>query len=72
MSDLQRRSSSRPSRRQREAQAYRLVMATSVLGVAGVVGLVLAVVGVISIGLPIVLLVIAAALAFYLRRTLAP
>ena len=70
MSDLERRSGRRPSRRQRESQAYRLVVTTGVLAVVGIVGLVLALVGVIGAGLPIVLLVIAAAMAFYLRRSL--
>jgi hypothetical protein len=70
MGDMQRRPSSRPTRAQREARAYRLVVATSVLTLAGVVGLVLAVVGVIGVGLPIVLLILAAVAGFVVRRQL--
>jgi hypothetical protein len=70
MSDLQRRPSSRPSRSDREARAYRLVVASGVFGVAGVVALVLAVVGVIGFGLPVVLLVLAAITTFLVRRQL--
>jgi hypothetical protein len=70
MSNLEPRSGRRPSRRQREAQAYRLVVTTAVLSVVGIVGLVLALFGVIGAGLPIVLLVVAAVLALYLRRSL--
>ena len=42
MSDIQRRSSNRPTRRQREQRAYQLVMASGVFGLIAVVGLVLA------------------------------
>jgi len=42
MSDIQRRSSSRPTRRQREQRAYQLVMASGAFGLIAVVGLVLA------------------------------
>ena len=44
MSDLERRSGSSPSRRQRERRAYNLVMAGGVLSVVFVVGAILAVV----------------------------
>jgi UPF0716 family protein affecting phage T7 exclusion len=70
MADLQRRPPRRPTRRQREETAYRLVVATGVFTAAGVVGLVLAVVGVIGFGLPIVLLVLAAVTGFVLKRQL--
>ncbi|MBB4662600.1 hypothetical protein [Conexibacter arvalis] len=42
MSDIQRRSSNRPTRRQREQRAYQLVMASGAFGLVAVVGLVLA------------------------------
>lgn len=44
MSDIQRRSSNRPTRRQREQRAYQLVLASGVFGVVAVVGLLLAIV----------------------------
>lgn len=43
MSDLQRRSGNRPTRRQREKRAYQLVMASGAFGVVAVVGLLLAI-----------------------------
>lgn len=43
MSDIQRRSSNRPTRRQREQRAYRLLITGSAAGVVAVVGLVLAI-----------------------------
>lgn len=44
MSDIQRRSSNRPTRRQREQRAFQLVVASGVFGVVAVVGLLLAIV----------------------------
>jgi hypothetical protein len=66
--DLQRRGSYTP-RRAREQRAYRLVVASSVSGIVGVVGLVLAVAGVVSAALPIIALLIAALCAFGFMRT---
>jgi uncharacterized membrane protein YgaE (UPF0421/DUF939 family) len=43
MSDIQRRSSNRPTRRQREQRAYQLVMASGAFGLIAVVGLLLAI-----------------------------
>ncbi len=43
MSDIQRRSPNRPSRRKREQHAYQLVLATGVLSVIAVVGILLAI-----------------------------
>jgi uncharacterized membrane protein YgaE (UPF0421/DUF939 family) len=43
MSDIQRRSSNRPTRRQREQRAYQLVVASGVFGAIAVVGLLLAI-----------------------------
>lgn len=43
MSDIQRRSGNRPTRRQREQRAFQLVVASGVFGVIAVVGLLLAI-----------------------------
>lgn len=67
MADLERRGSYTP-RRAREQRAYRLVVAGSVAGAAGVVGLVLAIVGVVSAGWPILALIIAALCAWGFSR----
>jgi uncharacterized membrane protein len=72
MSDLSPRPGHRPSRAQREQRVYRLVVASAVLGTAGVVVLVLAIVGVASLGLAFLLLVLAAAGGLLTRRMLAP
>ncbi|MBE2318919.1 hypothetical protein DVA67_023300 [Solirubrobacter sp. CPCC 204708] len=69
MSDLERRGGSRPTRKQREERAYRLVLATGAFGVIGVAGLVLAIVDIIGAGLPILALVIAAICFMMFRRT---
>jgi hypothetical protein len=69
MSDLERRSGSRPSRRQRERRAYNLVMAGSVLGLVFVVGAVLAIVGVIGWSIPILAAILAVVCALLFRRT---
>jgi hypothetical protein len=68
VADIEKRGSYTP-RRAREQRAYRLVLAGSVAGVIGVVGLVLAVVGVIGAGLPIVALIVAALCAVGFSRT---
>jgi hypothetical protein len=47
-------------RRQRERRAYQLAVGGTTAGVIGVVTLVLAVAGVLSFGLPIILLIVAA------------
>lgn len=69
MSDLERRGSSRPSRKQRADRAYQLVLATGAFGLIGVVGIILAIVDIIGAGLPILALVIAAICFVLLRRT---
>jgi hypothetical protein len=66
--DLQKRSSYTP-RRAREQRAYRLVVAGSVAGVVGVVGIVLAFAGVIGATLPVVALIVAALCAVGFSRT---
>jgi hypothetical protein len=57
MADLQKRGDYRP-RRNRESEAYRLVLFGSGTGIAGVVTLVLAVAGVTGFVPPIILLLI--------------
>ena len=47
MSDLERRTGSRPSRRQREQRAYNLVVAGGTLGLVFVVGTLLAILAVV-------------------------
>ncbi len=59
MADLQKRGDYRP-RRQREQQAYRLVVLGAGTGLAGIVTLVLAVAGAMGAFIPIVLLLICA------------
>jgi hypothetical protein len=59
MADLQKRGDYTP-RSVREQRAYRMVVAGSVAGAVGVVGLALAVVGVIGATLPVLALIVAA------------
>jgi hypothetical protein len=68
MSDLERRSGSRPSRRQREQRAYNLVLATGALGLVFVVGTVLAIVGVIGWSIPILAAILAVIGGLLFRR----
>jgi hypothetical protein len=70
MADLQRRTGSRPTRRQREQRAYQLTLATGALTVVAVVGLLLAVFGVIGAGIPILAAILAVVSYVFLRRTL--
>lgn len=69
MSDLERRSGSRPTRRQREQRAYNLVLATGGLGVVALVGAVLAIAGVIGWSLPILAAILAVIAGVLFRRT---
>lgn len=69
MSDLERRSGSRPSRRQREQRAYNLVLAGGALGLVFVVGTLLAIVGVIGWSIPILAAILAVVCALLFRRT---
>ena len=69
MSDLERRSGSRPSRRQREKRAYNLAVAGGVLGLVFVVGALLAIVGVIGWSIPILAAILAVVVALLFRRT---
>jgi hypothetical protein len=69
MSDIERRGGSRPSRKQREQRAYRLVLATGTFGLIGAVGILLAILTSFGAGWPIVSLIIAAICFMLLRRT---
>lgn len=57
------------SRREREARAYRLVVATGVFSVIAVVGVVLAVVGVVGGVVPFMAAIFAAVTWLLFRRT---
>jgi len=70
MADLERRSSSHLSRRQRERRAYQLVLATGGLAVIAVVGIVLAIAGVIGGTIPVLAAILAVVCGLLLRRTL--
>jgi hypothetical protein len=67
MSGLEGRPGGRPTRRQREQRAYRLVLAGGTAGLVAVVGVILAALGVIGYGIP-VLAAIVAVLCFVLMR----
>ena len=69
MSDLERRPGSRPTRKQREQRAYRLVLAGGTAGLVAVVGLILAALGVIGFGIPVLAAVVAVLCFVLLRRT---
>jgi hypothetical protein len=70
MSDLERRSGSRPSRRKREQRAYNLALGGGALGVVFVVGTILAVFGVIGWSVPILAAILAVVCALLFRRTI--
>jgi hypothetical protein len=68
VSDLE-RSGSRLPRRTREQRAFRLVVASGVLGSVAVVGFALAIFGVIGFGWPFIAAILAVICAFLFRRT---
>jgi len=70
MSDLQRRSGSRMTRRERERRAYQLTLATGALGLIAVVGTILAVVTGFPGSVPVVAAVLAVLCFVLLRQTL--
>jgi uncharacterized membrane protein len=72
MSDLERRSGSRPSRRQREQRAYRLVLATSTFTVLFVAAVVLTLITSFSGSWAVLFAVLAVLSGFMLRRALRP
>ena len=69
MSDLERRSGSRPSRRAREKRAYNLVVAGSVLTVVVVVGAILAILTSFGWSIPVIAAILAVVCALLFRRT---
>ena len=69
MSDLERRSGSRPSRQKREKRAYNLVMAGSVFTLVFVVGALLAIFTSFSWSIPILAAILAVVCALLFRRT---
>jgi zinc transporter ZupT len=69
MSDLERRSGSRPSRRARERRAYNLVVAGGLLGVVAVVGAILAILTSFGWTIPVLAAVLAVLCALLFRRT---
>ena len=70
MSNLERRPGSRPTRREREQRAYRLLLATGVFTALFVAAVVLAAVGAIGSSWAVLLAVLAVACGLLLRRTL--
>ncbi len=69
MSDLERRGSSRPTRKQREERAYRLVLATGTFGLIGALGIVMAIFGFVLLETLKLSLIVAAICFMLLRRT---
>jgi uncharacterized membrane protein YgaE (UPF0421/DUF939 family) len=68
MSDLERRSGSRPSRRQREQRAYTLVMAGGVFGLVAVVTGLLALFTSFGWGIPVLAAILAVVCVLLFRR----
>ena len=68
MSDLERRTGSRPSRRQREKRAYNLVLVGGAAGLVFVVGTLLAIITSFSWSIPIVAAILAVVCALLFRR----
>ena len=71
MSDLERRPGSRPTRKQREQRAYRLVIAGGAAGLVAAIGGLLAVFTSFSWGIPVLAAVIAVLCFVLLRRVTA-
>jgi ABC-type lipoprotein release transport system permease subunit len=69
MSDIERRSGSRPSRRKREQRAYNLVLAGGALGIVFLVTALLAVLGIMSWSIPILAAILAVVVGLLFRRT---
>ena len=70
MSDLERRSGSRPSRRAREKRAYNLAVVGSVAGLVFVVGAILALFTGFPGSIAIIAAIVAVACALLFRRTI--
>ena len=69
MSDLERSSGSRPSRRKREQRAYNLVLVGGTAAVVFVVTALLAIVGILGWTVPILAAIIAVLTGLLFRRT---
>ena len=69
MSDLERRSGSRTSRRQREQRAYNLAVAGGIFGIVFVITAVLAAFTALSWGIPILAAILAVLCGVLFRRT---
>jgi hypothetical protein len=69
MSDLERRSGSRPSRRKREQRAYNVVMVGGGAALVFAVTALLAIFGVLSWSIPILAAIVAVLCAVIFRRT---
>jgi hypothetical protein len=69
MSDIERRGGSKPTRKQKEERAYKLVLATGAFGLVGTVGILLAILTGLGAGWPVLSLIIAAICFMLLRRT---
>ena len=69
MSDIERRSGSRPSRRKREQRAYNLVLAGGALGIVFLVTALLAVFGIMSWSIPVLAAILAVVVGLLFRRT---
>jgi uncharacterized membrane protein len=72
MSDLERSSGSRPSRRRREQRAYRLVLATGAFATLFAAAVILSIVGVLGGGWAVLFAVLAVVCGYLLRSTLRP
>lgn len=70
MSDIERRGDRRPTRREREDRAYRLVLGTGGFSLVAVVGAILAAIDIISATLPVLAAVFAIICFVMLRRVL--
>ena len=69
MADLERRSGSRMTRRQREQRAYQLVLAGGAASAVALVTGVLAAIGLLSWGAPVLAVVVALLCVVLFRRT---
>jgi hypothetical protein len=69
MSDLERRTGSRPSRRQREKRAYNLALVGGVAGLVVVVGALLAILTSFPWSVPVIAAIVAVLCAILFRRT---
>jgi putative flippase GtrA len=70
MSDLERRSGSRPSRRKREQRAYNLVLVGGTAALVFAVTALLAIIGIMGWSVPILAAIIAVLTGLLFRRTI--